>query len=167
MTLSNKKALLKTAFTLPEVLIAALLVAVFFSAMFELNAVCLRYISASKESIGEIEGVHDRLERLRNADFSTLATVSSMKTLLAQAANSSPIVQRAVETVTIGDYPSGNPAITYTRAADGTVTCVPATIDFSNTNLVQVDVSGQWQSTFAGRTRTARTSSIISAGTKK
>jgi prepilin-type N-terminal cleavage/methylation domain-containing protein len=167
MTLSNKEAFLKTAFTLPEVLIAAVLVAVFFAAMFELNGVCLRYISASKESIGAIEGVHDRLERLRNVDFSTLATASSIKTLLAQAANSSPIVRRAVETVTIGSYPSGNPLITYTRAADGTVTCVPATIDFSNTNLVEVDVSSQWQSTFAGRTRIVRTSSIISAGTKK
>jgi hypothetical protein len=126
----------------------------------------LRYISASK-SIGEIEGVHDRLERLRNEDFRLYRLVSSMKTLLAQAANSSPIVQRAVETVTIGDYPSGNPAITYTRATDGTVTCAPATVDFSNTNLVVVDVSSQWQSTFAGRTRIARTSSIVSAGSKK
>lgn len=157
----------KTAFTLPEVLIAAVLVAVFFSAIYELNAVCLRYVSASKESIGAIEGVHDRLESLRNVDFPTLTTVNSMKTVLAPAANASPIVQRAVETVTITDYANGSPTIAYTRSAGGTVTSVPATVNFSNTRLVQVDVSNQWISTFAGRTRMAQASTIVSAGTKK
>ncbi|MBA2585305.1 MAG: hypothetical protein H0U99_02335 [Chthoniobacterales bacterium] len=157
----------KAAFTLPEVLIAALLVTAFFSAIFELNAVCLRYISASKENIGGIEGAHDRLEQLRNVDFSVLTTANSMKTLLAQTANGSPIVQRAQETVTVSDYFSGTPTITYTRAANGIVTSVPITINFSNKTLVQVDESTQWQSIFGGRTQRAQASTVVSAGTKK
>ncbi|PYK78523.1 MAG: hypothetical protein DME37_10080, partial [Verrucomicrobia bacterium] len=81
----------KAGFTLPEIVVATALVAVFFSSIFEINALCLRYISASKENVGAIEAVHDRLERLRNTNFSTLTSVSSMKSLLATAANSSPL----------------------------------------------------------------------------
>ena len=157
----------KAGFTLPEIVVATALVAVFFSSIFEINALCLRYISASKENVGAIEAVNDRLERLRNADFSTLTSVNSMKSLLATAANSSPLANRAVETITLSNYPSGVPTITYTRSANGAVASVPSTADFSNSTLVQVDVTNQWPATFANRTTTAQTSTVISAGTKK
>jgi prepilin-type N-terminal cleavage/methylation domain-containing protein len=157
----------KAGFTLPEIVVATALVAVFFSSIFEINALCLRYISASKENVGAIEAVNDRLERLRNTSFSTLTSVSSMKSLLATAANSSPLAQRAVESITVSDYPSGNPTITYTRSANGTVTAVPSTADFSNSSLVQVDLANQWPATFGNRTGTAQTSTVISGGTKK
>ena len=157
----------KAGFTLPEIVVATALVAVFFSSIFEINAICLRYISASKENVGAIEAVNDRLERLRNTDFSSLTSVSSMKSLLGTPANSSPLAQAAVETITVSDYPSGNPTVTYTRSADGTITSVPSTADFSNSTLVQVDVVNQWPATFADRTTTAQTSTVISAGTKK
>ncbi len=166
MLLGNEKRA-KAGFTLPEIVVATALVAVFFSSIFEINALCLRYISASKENVGAIEAVNDRLERLRNADFSTLTSVSSMKSLLAIAANSSPLANRAAETITVSDYPSGVPTITYTRSANGAVASVPSTANFSNSTLVQVDVTNQWPATFANRTTTAQTSTVISAGTKK
>jgi len=166
MLLGNEKRA-KAGFTLPEIVVATALVAVFFSSIFEINALCLRYISASKENVGAIEAVNDRLERLRNADFSTLTSVSSMKSLLATAANSSPLANRAVETITVSDYSSGVPTITYTRSANGAVATVPSTANFSNSTLVQVDVTNQWPATFANRTTTAQTSTVISAGTKK
>ena len=166
MLLGNEKRA-KAGFTLPEIVVATALVAVFFSSIFEINAICLRYISASKENVGAIEAVNDRLERLRNADFSTLTSVSSMKSLLATAANSSPLANRAVETITVSDYSSGVPTITYTRSANGAVATVPSTANFSNSTLVQVDVTNQWPATFANRTTTAQTSTVISAGTKK
>ena len=166
MSLGNKKRA-KAGFTLPEIVVATALVAVFFSSIFEINALCLRYISASKENVGAIEAVNDRLERLRNADFSTLTSVSSMKSLLATAANSSPLANRAVETITVSDYSSGVPTISYTRSANGAVATVPSTANFSNSTLVQVDVTNQWPATFANRTTTAQTSTVISAGTKK
>ena len=166
MLLGNERRA-KAGFTLPEIVVATALVAVFFSSIFEINAICLRYISASKENVGAIEAVNDRLERLRNADFSTLTSVSSMKSLLATAANSSPLANRAVETITVSDYSSGVPTITYTRSANGAVASVPSTADFSNSTLVQVDVTNQWPATFANRTTTAQTSTVISAGTKK
>jgi len=166
MLLGNEKRA-KAGFTLPEIVVATALVAVFFSSIFEINALCLRYISASKENVGAIEAVHDRLERLRNTNFSTLTSVSSMKSLLATAANSSPLANRAVETITVSDYLSGVPTITYTRSANGAVATVPSTANFSNSTLVQVDVTNQWPATFANRTTTAQTSTVISAGTKK
>jgi len=166
MLLGNQKCA-RAGFTLPEIVVATALVAVFLSSIFEINALCLRYISASKENVGAIEAVNDRLERLRNADFSTLTSVSSMKSLLATAANSSPLANRAVETITVSDYSSGVPTITYTRSANGAVATVPSTANFSNSTLVQVDVTNQWPATFANRTTTAQTSTVISAGTKK
>src|SRR5213080_3894384 len=120
MLLGNERRA-TAGFTLPEIVVATALVAVFFSSIFEINALCLRFISASKENVGATEAVHDRLEQMRNADFNTLTSVSAMKTLLAQPANSSPLVKKAMETVTVSDYLSGNPTITYTRAINGTV----------------------------------------------
>ena len=166
MLLGNQKCA-RAGFTLPEVVVATALVAVFLSSIFEINALCLRYISASKENVGAIEAVNDRLERLRNADFSILTSVSSMKSLLATAANSSPLANRAVETITVSDYSSGVPTISYTRSANGAVATVPSTANFSNSTLVQVDVTNQWPATFANRTTTTQTSTVISAGTKK
>ncbi len=154
-------------FTIPEVVVAATLVAVFFCSIFEVNGLCLRFISASKENVGATEAVHDRLEQLRNADFSTLTSVSSTKSLLAQPANPSPLAKKAIETVIVSDYPSGSPSITYTRAINGTVSSVPATANFSNSTLLQVDVANQWPATFGNRTGAAQTSTVIAQGVKK
>ena len=166
MLLANRESA-KAGFTLPEVLIAATLVAVFFISIFEVNGGCLRFISASKENVGATEAVHDRLEQLRNADFSTLTTVSSMKSFLTQAANSSALAKKAIETVTVSNYPSGSPTITYTRATNGTVSSAPATADFSGVTLVRVDVANQWPATFGNRTGAAQTSTVIAQGVKK
>lgn len=166
MILGNRKAT-KAGFTLPEIVVAATLVAVFFLSIFEVNGLCLRFISASKENVGATEAVHDRLEQLRNADFSTLTTVSSMKSFLTQPANSSPLAKKAIETVTVSNYPSGSPTITYTRATNGTVSSVPATADFSVSTLVRVDVANQWPATFGNRTGATQTSTVISQGVKK
>jgi len=157
----------KAGFTLPEILIATTLVAVFFISIFEVNGLCLRFISASKENVGATEAVHDRLEQLRNADFSTLTTVSSMKSFLTRAANSSALAKKATEMVTVSNYPSGSPTITYTRAANGTVTSVPATADFSGATLVRVDVANRWEATFGNRTGATQTSTVIAQGVKK
>ena len=162
---NNSRA--QAGFTLVEVVVAAALVAVFFASIFEVNALCLRYISASKENVGATQAVHDRLEFLRNADFSTLTTVSSMKSLLAQPANPSPLAKKAIETVTVSDYTSGNPTITYTRAINGTVSSVPATANFSGSTLLRIDVANQWPATFGNRTGAAQTSTVITQGVKK
>ncbi len=67
-----KRPLNESGVTLPEVMISALVMAVFFASIFEVSAVCLRYISASKENIAAVECVQDRIEQLRNLDFPSL-----------------------------------------------------------------------------------------------
>src|SRR5947207_5489016 len=63
--------------TLVEILVATLLLASFFASLFEANAVCLRSIAASKQSVGAIEAVQARTEVFRSLAFTELITASS------------------------------------------------------------------------------------------
>src|ERR1700675_2984726 len=83
--------------TMVETMVAVALVATFFATIFELNAVCLRYIDASKESVAALQGVQDRLETLRTLAFigspnptgSDLANATYLKSLMVTPANGS------------------------------------------------------------------------------
>ncbi len=151
--------------TFPEVLVAVLLLAIFCASIFELNAVCLRYIDASKESMAALQSVHDRCEVLRNLSFSDLTTQSTVQSLLANPANSSDFCKKATELVKISGYPTANGVTQFTRTPDGTVSN-DSTATNLGTSLVQVDVSTSWNM-LGGRARSEQTSTIISNGTKK
>src|ERR1700720_4570235 len=69
---------LQAGTTLVETLVAATLVGAFFVTIFEVNAVCLRYIEASKECVAAVQGVQDRVEGLRNLAFTDLVSPSYM-----------------------------------------------------------------------------------------
>src|SRR5438477_11423830 len=109
------------AMSFPEVLVAVLLLAIFCASVFELNAVCLRYIDASKESIAALQSVHDRCEVLRNVAFTDLTTKSYVQSLLATPANGSEFCKKATEVVKISAYPTANGVTQYTRQPDGSV----------------------------------------------
>ncbi len=151
--------------TLPEVLVAVVLLATFCASIFELNAVCLRYIDASKESIAALQSVHDRCEVLRNLAFTDLTTKSYVQSLLATPANGSDFCKKATEVVKISAYPTPNGVTQFTRTPDGAVTNNLTATDLG-TSLVQVDVSTSWNM-LGGRARSETTSTIISNGTKK
>jgi Tfp pilus assembly protein PilV len=153
------------AMTLPEVMVAVLLLGLFCGSVFELNAICLRYIDTSKESVAALQSVHDRAEVLRNLSFSDLTTTATVQSLLASAANSSDFCKKATETVSIAAYPTPNGTTQFTRTPDGTVTLNSTATDLGTT-LVQVDVSTSWNM-LGGRARSEQTSTIISNGTKK
>src|SRR5437660_12604829 len=110
------------AMTFPEVLVAVLLLAIFCASVFELNAVCLRYIDASKESIAALQSVHDRSEVLRNLSFTDLTTKSYVQSLLATPANGSEFCKKATEVVTISAYPTANGVTQFTSTQYGIVT---------------------------------------------
>ena len=153
------------AMTFPEVMVAVLLLAIFCASVFELNAVCLRYIDASKESIAALQSVHDRCEVLRNLSFSDLTTQSTVQSLLANAANASDFCKKATEVVKINAYPTANGTTQFTRTPSGTVTIDSTATDLGS-GLVQVDISTSWNM-LGGRARSEQTSTIISNGTKK
>ena len=153
------------AMTLPEVLVAVVLLATFCASIFELNAVCLRYIDASKESVAALQSVHDRCEVLRNLAFADLTTNSYIQSLLATPANGSDFCKKATEVVKISAYPTANGVTQFTRTPNGAVTN-DLTATNLGTSLVQVDVSTSWNM-LGGRARSETTSTIISNGTKK
>ena len=157
--------------TLTELMIAVMVLAGFFSMLFEVNAVCLRYIDASKENMGSLEGVHDRVESLRSLNFSDLTTQSYMTTLLTSPANGSDMAKKVQETVTLSAYPvvAGGPTITYTRAAGASSTpSVSASGgSLSSNGIVRADVTYAWTLALGGRQQTEMTSTLISDGTKK
>jgi len=155
----------EAAMTFPEVLVAILLMAIFCGSVFELNAVCLRYIDSSKEAVSALQSVHDRAEVLRNLSFADLTTTATVQNLLTSAPNSSDFCKKATETVTIASYPTANGTTQFTRTPDGTVTVNSSAASLGST-LVQVDVSASWNM-LGGRARSEQTSTIISNGTKK
>src|SRR5881396_1100825 len=153
--------------TLAETLVAATLIGAFFVTIFEVNAVCLRYIDASKECVAAVQGVQDRIEGLRNLAFSDLISPSYMMisqptpapsgprpVSLVYPSNSSDLAARVTEEVTVSAYPSGSPSITYSRPPGAAVypSASPnATGDFSSVTLVKVKVRYTWNSAIGGR----------------
>jgi hypothetical protein len=180
---------LQAGSTLAETLVAATLVGAFFVTIFEVNAVCLRYIDASKECVAAVQGVQDRIEGLRNLAFGDLISPGYMMSpqptpassgprpiSLVYPSNSSDLAARATEEVTVSGYPSGTPlpggtpSITYTRPAGAAVypSASPATSpDFSGITMVKVKVKYTWAATFGGRPRSEETETLVAAGTKK
>jgi len=180
---------LQAGSTLAETLVAVTLVGAFFVTIFEVNAVCLRYIDASKECVAAVQGVQDRIEGLRNLAFGDLISAGYMMSpqptpapsgarpiSLVYPSNSSDLAARATEEVTVSGYPSGTPlpggtpSITYTRPPGAAVypTASPATSpDFSGVTMVKVKVKYTWTATFGGRPRSEETETLVAAGTKK
>ena len=152
--------------TLVEILVATLLLASFFASLFEANAVCLRFIAASKQSVGAIEVVQARAEVFRNLRFTDLTTTSYVQNLLTTAANTSDFAKSATEVVKISAYPTANGVTQMTRATNGTVS-LDSTATSLGSTLVKVDISQSWIAVLGGRQRTEQTSLIISNGTKK
>ncbi|PYL15717.1 MAG: hypothetical protein DMF46_05145 [Verrucomicrobia bacterium] len=112
-------------FTLVEVVVAAMLVAIFFVSIFEVNAMCLRYMDASKESLAALQSVQDRAEVLRNLAFSDLTTTSFVRNNV-MPANYTPdktptlFSKKATEVVRITQYPAANGVTQFTRLPNGT-----------------------------------------------
>ena len=160
------------AFTLVEVMVATMLVAIFFASIFELNAMCVRYMDASKESLAALQSVQDRTEVLRNLAFSDLTTTSFVRNTV-MPANYTPdktptlFSKKATEVVKITQYPTANGVTQFTRLPNGTVTTDSVATNLGLAQLVKVDVSVSWTMTLGGRARTEQTSCIVSNGTKK
>ena len=152
--------------TLPEVLIALLLLGLFLPSVFAINGVCLRLVSATKESTAALQSVHDRCETLRNLVFSDLTSASYVQNLMVTPANASDFCKNATEVVTMSAYPVASGVTQFTRSSDGSVTTNSVAASLGST-LVQVTISTSWSATFGGRARSEETTTIISNGTKK
>jgi hypothetical protein len=176
----------RSATTLVETVVATALIAAFFATIFEVNGVCLRYINSSKEGIAALQGVHNRLESLRNLLFTDLTSSSYLQNLMVTPADVPPacasdpgcdattysdfVSNKVTEVVTLSAYPT--PDATNTQITRGPGASVTPTINSTDTNLasaalVKANVTFTWTSTLGGRARSEQTEIIISAGTKK
>src|SRR5437763_11693958 len=154
MRKSNRRQIRGT--TLPEIAVALLLLVGFFASIFELNAVCLRYIDATKESVAALQHIQDRAEMLRNLSFADLTNTASVQTVMTAAPNAAPFAQKATETVMISAFPTPNGITQFTRTPAGTVTTDSVATDLGK-GLVKVDVQVAWTMTLGGRLRTEQT----------
>jgi hypothetical protein len=158
-------------------MISALLLATFFGSIFEVNAVCLRLVSGSKENVAAIQGVQDRLETLRNLSYSDLTNENFLLSkVMVSPSNVSSLAEKVVEEVSVTSYdtdsvtagPVGS-GIKIRRAAGATATPTlvngDATVADSKAALVTVKYT--WRMALGGRQRVEETSSIVSAGVKK
>ena len=152
--------------TLPETMVALVLLATFFASIFELNAICLRYIDATKESVAALQSVQDRAEMLRNLSFADLVKTNTVQTLMATPANGADFAQRATEIVKLSAFPTPNGVTQFTRSPAGVVTTDSVATDLGK-ELVKVDVKVVWTMTLGGKTRTEETTNILSNGSKK
>jgi hypothetical protein len=162
-TLSNRNI---RGTTLPEVLVGMIILVTFFASVFELNAVCLRYIDATKESVAALQSVQDRAEMLRNLAFTDLTNTTAVETLMATPPNASPFAGKATETVKISAYPIPNGVTEFTRSPNGVVTRISVATDLGK-ELVKVDVKVAWTLTLGGRLRSEETTNLLSNGSKK
>jgi len=152
--------------TLSETMVGLVLLVTFFASVFELNAVCLRYIDATKESVAALQHVQDRAEMLRNLAFTDLVDPTAVQNLMATAPNAAPFAQKATETVTISAFPTANGVSQFTRTPNGTVTTNSVATDLGK-ELVKVDVKVAWTMTLGGRLRSEQTTNILSNRSKK
>ena len=152
--------------TLPEALVGVVLLVTFFAAVFELNAVCLRYIDATKESVAALQSVQDRAEMLRNLAFTDLTKTATLQSVMALPPNAATFSQKATETVRISAFPTPNGVTQIRRSPSGTVTTDSVATDLGK-DLVKVEVKVAWTMTLGGNSRTEETTNILSNGSKK
>lgn len=142
----------QSAATLPELLITAIVIGIFFAGIFEVSAVCIRYIASTKENISAIECVHDRIEQMRGTDFTSLTNPTYWNTVpavpapspspsppqrrnLTVPANASPLASQATETVTISTFSGTSattPSVTFVRAPGAVIN---TSQNFADTNV--------------------------------
>jgi Tfp pilus assembly protein PilV len=158
--------------TFPELMISVLLIVSFFAAIFEVNGACLRYINSTKENVAAIQGVQDRLETLRNLAFSDLTSATKMTTALTPPSNGADFtINKVTETVTLTNYPSGTPSVTFTRTPGSSVVPSAAWSGGSSfpatATMVKANVKYSWTMTLGQRPRSEETETIISDGVKR
>ena len=151
--------------TLVELMVAAVLIVTFFAGIFEVNAVCLRYVAAGKESLAAIAAANDRAETLRNLAFSDLINTAQVLEVLEAPANASPLASRTSEVVKISAFPTPNGVTTFSRSASGQVT-VDSNATSLGSTLLLLEVTTSLKG-IGGRPRSEVVTLIVSNGTKK
>lgn len=156
-------------FTMPEVLVALVIVAVGFAGTWMSAGRCLQLAKAHRETIAATETLLGRVEDTRAAGWSTIVSGAGIRDkILATASADAQWLPGLEEQITVTTYPAVIPAptpIIVQRHADGTVQIVsdPAPGLYLRSILaVRADFSLTWKSGPNQRLRRRENSTVIS-----
>ncbi len=154
--------------TLPEVLVALVILSIGLAAVWASAAQCLKMARANRETIAATEALMQRVEYSRAAGWSTIVNASAIRdNILQTAAPGAASLEGVEEQITVTPYPAVSPApvpIVVQRHADGTVQIVsePATGLYLRSVLsVRADFQVSWRGSQNQRPRTRAASTVI------
>jgi len=149
-------------FTYVEVMVAVAIVAIFFGALYALNANCLYLLSAGRQAAAAAQSLQDRLEQFRRCSWTQLTDASYIKNnILNTSTTSGYNIAGSTETVTLNTYPLATTTPTTIVRANGTTTTISTNSNLVNTDLVRIDVALNWSSNVGKRARSQSISSLI------
>ena len=148
-------------FTYVEAMVAVAIVAVFFGALYALNANCLYLLSAGRQAAAAAQSLQDRLEQFRRCSWTQLTDSSYIQdNILNTSTTSGYNIAGSTETVTLNTYPLATTPTKIVRA-NGTTTTISTNSNLVNTDLVRIDVALNWTSNVGKRARSQSISSLI------
>jgi prepilin-type N-terminal cleavage/methylation domain-containing protein len=151
----------KGGFTYIETMVAVAIVALFFAALYALNAQCLNVLNSGRQAAAAGQSLHDRIEQFRSCTWEQLTDASYIQNNILNAATTSGYnIAGNTETVTLSAYPIGTMPTTVVRT-NGTASITSSNSNLVNGDMVRVDVSLTWVAALGARARSQSLSSII------
>lgn len=155
-------------FALVEVLVAAMVVALFMAGAFYCNGRALGMLRASKETISATRVLEERMEHLRHSNWVEVTDAASLVALYTPPAAAATGMTGLVETVNLTAWPAPSPAATPLQISRPTTTGLPTVVSDDPTLVdkpaVRVNVKVSWTGGPGARTRVRETSTIIANG---
>lgn len=142
-------------------MVAVAIVALFFAALYALNAQSLYVLNAGRETAAAGQSLQDRIEQVRSCTWAQLTDASYIQNNILNASTTSgSSIGGSTETVTLNAYPV---ATTPTRVVrtNGSASTTATNANLVNGDMVRIDVSLTWVSGPGGRPRSQSLSSII------
>lgn len=152
------------AFTLVEVSVAMLILALFLGALFEGSGQLLRLLTAQKETIVSGQAFQERMEAIRALPYARLTDAAYLGgTFLNTPTASAAGLPDPVETMTVAAFPPDGAPATRLRRVGGVVSQDSANPALAAGSAVRVDLQLAWR-TRGGRERLRVVSTVVAKG---
>jgi Tfp pilus assembly protein PilE len=148
-------------FTYIEAMVAVAIVAIFFGALYALNAQGLYVLNAGRQAAAAGQSLQDRIEQFRSCTWDQLTDASYIQNnILSGSTISGYNSAGSTETVTLTTYPI---ATTPTRVVrtNGAASTTSTNSNLVNGDIVRIDVSLTWVAGLGARPRSQSVSSLI------
>lgn len=151
-------------FTYIEAMVAVAIVAIFFGALYALNAQGLYVLNAGRQAAAAGQSLQDRIEQFRSCTWDQLTDASYIQNnILSGSTISGYNIAGSTETVTLTTFPPPPIATTPTIVVrtNGTASTTSTNSNLVNGDIVRIDVSLTWVAGLGARPRSQSVSSII------